>query len=238
MMSALKIVILCAYSARSSAYLQAIRAANVSIEAIVSYGPQAYTVNSARDLSVVQLNNLFCPDLAETLTQTIANFDCPTFHMENKDIADKQLETQLSNLHPDIIIYSGYGGQIVPQSILSIAKVLHVHSGWLPEYRGSTTLYHEVIEHQQCAASAIFLEKDIDTGPILAKKIYPLPPANMDIDYLYDNLIRADLLVETLHKLLNNNVSPTAQSQHMPAYYIIHPLLKHLALAHIDNQES
>jgi methionyl-tRNA formyltransferase len=238
MMSALKIVFLCAYSARSSAYLQAIRAANVTIEAIVSYGPQAYTVNSERDLSVVQLNNIFCPDLAETLMQTIANFDCPTFHVEDTDIGNKVLEVQLKQLDPDIIIYSGYGGQIVPLSILSIAKILHIHSGWLPEYRGSTTLYHEIIEHQQCAASAIFLEQDIDTGPILSRKIYPLPPANIDVDYLYDNLIRADLLIETLNKLINNDVSPTAQSKHMPAYYIIHPLLKHLALAHIDNQES
>ncbi|WP_394128839.1 formyltransferase family protein [Shewanella maritima] len=240
-MKQLNIILLCAYSARSNAYLQAIsqhQKLKHQIKAIVTYGEDNYSIQSERQLSPVVLEALFCPDLTLPISDVIDSFDCAKTHIEQKFLENPSLQQTLASYEPDIIIYSGYGGQIVPESILGLANVLHVHSGYLPNFRGSTTLYHEVIEHSQCAASAIYLEKDIDTGPILNRERYPLPPKGMDVDYLYDNLIRADLLVKTLVQIINNYQQVMPQHSEMPAYYIIHPLLKHLALFKIDAQNE
>ena len=68
-------------------------------------------------------------------------------------------------------------------------------------------------------------------GPILAKKWFPRPPANLDIDYIYDSAIRADLLVDVLCKRAENKTPPIpeVQPEQGVMYYIIHPVLKHLA---------
>jgi len=113
------------------------------------------------------------------------------------------------------------------------------HAGALPNYRGSTTIYYSILQEQNCAASAILLANDIDTGPIVASKTYPAPPTNIDIDYIYDSAIRADLLVTVLNNYAEHGELPTPIHQEIEEgqdYYIIHPVLKHLAMLSIGNR--
>ncbi len=232
------VLLLCAHSARSSAYVQALANAHLQPEHIIFYGPVANSILSQRDTTVHCFENLFCPDLSFTAIASVESYAWSFEQCAEKDLDSEPLQQLLSGLSPELIIYSGYGGQLVPNCILNRAPVLHVHSGHLPEYRGSTTLYHEVVEHSRCGASAILLEPTIDTGPILARETYPLPPAGIDVDYLYDNLIRADLLVRVLKQWAENKELPHAcqQTEEFPPYFIIHPLLKHVALLSIDQQ--
>lgn len=231
--------LLCAHTARSSAYLQALLKANLIPEKIIFYGQITKPISSNRDLRVRALGSVYCPNLTLNGFDIAKEFNCPVVSVSETSLKSSSLIKEIQDSNSEVWVYSGYGGQIVPNELLNLTQVLHIHSGWLPQYRGSTTLYHEVIEHQACAASAIYLRQEIDTGPILARKKYPLPPANMDVDYLYDNAIRADLLVETLlhWQLSPNEIVPVEQTTTYPAYYIIHPLLKHLALQRIDEQE-
>ena len=81
------------------------------------------------------------------------------------------------------------------------------------------------------------MEPTIDTGSILARKKYPLPPADIDIDNLYDTAIRADLLVDVLLGWYNNRTFVSIKQQTNNStnnYFVIHPLLKHLALLSLD----
>ncbi len=232
------VLLLCAHSARSSAYVQALAHAQLQPEHIIFYGPKGSAIDSQRDLTVRPLDNLFCPDLAVSSIESVEAYSWPYHQCIEKELDSSALQLLLNQLDPQLLIYSGYGGQLVPNSILERCPVLHVHSGHLPEYRGSTTLYHEVVEHRCCGASAILLEPTIDTGPILARQSYPLPPAGMDVDYLYDNVIRADLLVQVLEHWQQQGSLPVASKQDLEyaPYFIIHPLLKHMALLAIDQQ--
>ena len=112
-------------------------------------------------------------------------------------------------LSPEFTIYSGFGGQIVCPELLSVSRFLHAHAGWLPDYRGSTTSYYSLIDRNDCAVSVIELSPEIDKGDILSRKRYNPPELGMDIDYVYDNQIRASLLTETLVNYSKNksNVS-------------------------------
>ena len=108
-----------------------------------------------------------------------------------------------------------------------------MHAGWLPDYRGSTTTYYSWINEGVCGVSAIFLTADIDTGAILSRKQYPPPPVGMDGDYLYDTVLRSDLLLSIMANLAESGDLPEQLLQQRgkgETYYIIHPLLKHLVI--------
>ena len=60
---------------------------------------------------------------------------------------------------------------------------------------------------------------------------YPPPPGGFDVDYKYDRAIRADLLVEVLRSYgAEGALSPIPNTGPGRTYYVIHPVLKHIAL--------
>ena len=146
---------------------------------------------------------------------------------------------ELSNIKPKLVFYSGYGSQIVKPELLNLAFLMHIHSGWLPEYRGSTTLYYSWLKEGYCGASAILLRKEIDTGPIIARKRYP-PPPGVDPDYVYDSVIRSDLLIFVLQEYSQHNKFINLLNQPLVGnnYYVIHPVLKHIALLMNESMHS
>lgn len=237
-MSVQRLVLLCGRTVRSSVYVQALADANIVPDAVLVYGGGGGQIQSARQLRGVVVDDLFIPDPCRELVDCLDELDWPYQVSPAQSLSDPALLMMLEALSPELVVYSGYAGQLVPAELLHCYFVLHVHSGWLPDYRGSTTLYYQMIEQRCCAASALLLDERIDTGPVLARKHYPLPPPGTDVDYLYDNMIRADLLVTVLAQwragLPWNRMSQLMDS---PPYFIIHPLLKHMALLAIDKQE-
>lgn len=235
----LKILLLCGHTARSISYIQALSEANIKPDSIIVYGPQKDKPRSVRSLSEMTEGELFSANLKLDVFQSLKQADWQYSLTPTQSLSDPVLLALIEQADPDLIIYSGYGGQLVPGSLLCDYPVLHIHSGWLPDYRGSTTLYYQIIDQNTCAASAIFLDKKIDTGSIVARKYYPLPMPGMDVDYLYDNMIRADLLVEVLkhRKMAVEQWKVTLQTQDSLPYFIIHPLLKHLAILSVDKEK-
>lgn len=236
-MSAQRLVLLCGRTVRSSVYVQALANSNIVPDAVLVYGDGGGQIQSARQVQGVTVDDLFTPDPCRELVDCLDELDWPYQVCFAQSLSDPALLMMLEALSPRLVVYSGYAGQLVPSELLYRYSVLHVHSGWLPDYRGSTTLYYQIIEQGVCAASALLLDERIDTGPILARKQYPLPPPRADVDYLYDNMIRADLLVSVLDQWLAglpwNRMSQQVDSS---PYFIIHPLLKHMALLAIDKQ--
>ena len=153
--------------------------------------------------------------------------------VSNSDINSDEVITVIANRPEKVFIFSGYGGVLLRERILdSGKKFLHIHGGYLPDYKGSTTNYYSLIEDNTIGASAIFLTKEIDCGPILLRKKFSPPNDRTEIDHTYDSEARAKVLVECLqnyidygsweHELENNFGGET--------FYIIHPVLKHLAI--------
>ena len=102
---------------------------------------------------------------------------------------------------PELVIYSITGGQIVSDELLGIGpRFLHMHPGWLPDFKGSTTIYYSILNGELPSVTGLFLDKNIDTGPILHRQIFSLPPKWMDFDNTYDSLIRSEVLCRILKK--------------------------------------
>ena len=156
------------------------------------------------------------------------------FSVYSADVNSKELEEALACDKSKLTIYSGYGGQIVTPSILKAAgRLLHIHSGVLPEYRGSTTIYYAILNNDSCGATAILLDRNIDTGIIVGEKQYPAPTPGTDVDFHLDIDFRTTLLIEVVQQYKRNGCfkSEVAQSiNEGKTYYIAHPLLRHIAM--------
>jgi len=149
---------------------------------------------------------------------------------KGNDIDKKNIKNFLIKLKDKVIIYSGYGGKIIKnKSILRKKSFLHSHSGKLPIYKGSTTIYYSLLKEKKIYCTTFIMNSDLDNGSILLIKRYPLIKNNKNIDN-YDNKIRAKNILETLKnfKKLKKN-SKKFKDNYLP-YFIIHPILRYVAL--------
>lgn len=134
---------------------------------------------------------------------------------------------------PSVLIYSGYGGALLRHDVLETGKkFLHVHGGYLPDYKGSTTNYYSLLSEGMLGASALFLTPEIDSGPVLARRRFLPPAERMEIDHIRDAAARARVLVDTLNAYRERGEwsFELADNYGGTTYYIIHPVLKHLAI--------
>lgn len=134
-------------------------------------------------------------------------------------------------LSQPIVVYCGPGGVILREPMLNTGKrFLHVHGGVAPHYRGSTAFYFSLLRDGRIGASALYLDKGIDTGPIIMTKSHP-PEPGIDIDRALDPMIRADVLCDVLTIIARGTIpNPPPASREGTTYHVIHPVLKHLAL--------
>ena len=188
-------------------------------------------------------NNIYSFQLAtlninEDLVRSLSKLDIPYTIINSPDINSEELYEVLLKSDTKLCIVSVYAGQILKSKILGLKKsFMHVHSGKLPEYRGSTTLYYSLLEENKVAASAIMINEGIDTGDIVYFKEFDF---NFDpelIDLIFDPLLRAVVLIDAIKLLSSKNKKPIVQERiDGEDYYIIHPLLKHLAILKEKNK--
>lgn len=227
-------------TARSQAYAQAMVRRRIEPEGVLFFSEsnQRRVDRPTATVTKSSLQDLYLPDLQIPLLETCDRCGWPLQWIASDDVNDPRIAAEIRKVNPRLVIYSGYGGQIVQKATLALGPpFLHIHSGWLPEERGSTTLYYSLLRADSCSASAILLRETIDTGPILARKRYPKPLPGMDVDHCYDSAIRADLLIEMLSFYQKHGVLPEAVEQDSligTSHYVIHPVLKHLALLSVD----
>jgi len=156
----------------------------------------------------------------------------------SSNINTEEVARLMINSNLDLYVYSGYGGVIVKDIILNACKnILHVHGGLLPYYKGSTTNYFSILSESYIGATAIMLTKELDKGPIIASCKTSPPTNKVEMDHIYDSALRARVLVMALKKLKNLSINAkylrntdenTTLSNNY--YYIIHPVLKHIAI--------
>ena len=87
-------------------------------------------------------------------------------------------------------------------------------------------------------ASAIFLTPGLDEGDIIYSQQFSLPEDSVDVDYIYEPYARAVVLVAALQKyFIDGDRSVVLQTETgAETYFIIHPVLKHLALLHLEDK--
>jgi len=175
-------------------------------------------------------------DEKEHILKTIQNYNIDYVIVDNLDINSKDVIKEVKNITDEYIIYSGPGGTILRKEILSLGKkFIHVHPGWLPKFRGSTTIYYSMLFENKVGASVILFKEGIDEGPILYKQEYKIEEKGIDFDYVLDPIVRTKTLIDFFK---HNSINPIKQNddEENSIFYIVHPFIKHASIINHNNE--
>jgi len=232
--------LLAADTARSKAYLQAMIGEEKMPGQCVVYTDNLSKLKEEMEgyRENGKQSNYF--NINEPLLFSLHKAEIPYVLIETKDINSEEMKNAIQDLEQKYLIYSGYGGSILKPHLFGLHKsFLHVHAGILPQYRGSTTAYYSFLQEKMFGATAIFLNEGIDEGEIITQDTFGVPEKEADIDYIYEPYIRSRVLLKAIDRYIAEG-ELTGQKQSTDkaeTYFIIHPVLKHLALLSLEKRK-
>ncbi len=194
--------------------------------------PSLETLIAWNDVTVVGLvtqpdrpagrgKNIFPPP-----TKLIAErHNIPVFQPEKLSKSPEIVEA-MAELKPDILVTVAFG-QILRKNVLNMARfgVMNVHGSLLPKLRGAAPINWAIINGDTITGvTTMYSDPGIDTGKMLLKREIAITD-DMDAESLSVamSLVGADLLKETLRKLMEGNLLPEDQNNDEASYA---PLLK------------
>jgi methionyl-tRNA formyltransferase len=121
---------------------------------------------------------------------------------------------EIASLQPDLIITAAFG-QILPQALLDIPKIMpiNVHGSLLPRYRGAAPIQWALINGETSTGITIMrMDAGMDTGPILLQRSLEIGPEET-FGELYARMavLGAETLLEALKLLAAGNLKPVEQ---------------------------
>ena len=134
---------------------------------------------------------------------------------------DRATLDKLSAIDADAFVVVAYG-QILSPEILSMPKLgcINVHGSLLPKYRGAAPIQWSIVNGDRITGiTTMLMDRGMDTGDMLLKaetKIELLDNAQDLAIALSDR--GADLLLETLFKLEQQEITPTPQDDSMATH--------------------
>ncbi len=148
------------------------------------------------------------------------NHDLPVWHSINIK-KDQDILNQLKEANADAFVIVAYG-QILSQKILDIPRLgcLNLHGSMLPKYRGAAPiqwcLYHG---EKVTGNTTMLMDKGMDTGAMLLQDLTPINLLE-NAEQLGKILAQtgANLMIETLLKLENNEIKPIPQDHNLATY--------------------
>ena len=145
------------------------------------------------------------------------------------DINNLELRNFIKQSRIDFYIFTG-GGILESEILSSGPRFIHFHPGLVPFYRGSTCFYYSIINDDKCGVTAYVMDEKLDAGKIIHQKSFS-KPSHIFIDDIFDAHIRSDTMIDVLKGSLLLNENFLAQDPDAgETYFIIHPVLKHIAI--------
>ena len=132
------------------------------------------------------------------------------------------LEEQIRQLTPDLIILAAYG-HLIPQSMLDIPLKgsLNVHPSLLPKYRGPSPVQTAILKGEDVTGVTIMLmDGEIDHGPIVAQEILPTPLSSLVLEQAKKELgvLGGNLLVKTIPQWIKGEITAVPQDHEHATY--------------------
>lgn len=136
-------------------------------------------------------------------------------------IATSEVIHELKEWETDFIVVVAYG-KILPETILSAPRVacVNLHGSLLPRHRGPSPIAGAILAGDGATGvTTMIMDRGIDTGDVLLTREVPIE-ARDTAGTLHDKLkeLGADLVVETLRRLLDGTLHPTPQDHSRATY--------------------
>ena len=165
-------------------------------------------------------------DEKESVLSTLQKHKIKHHYVESLDPNDDEVVAKVNKLPERTCVYSGPGGKILRSGLFETGKsFIHAHPGKLPSYKGSTTIYYSLLIHGTISVSVIELNENLDEGDIFSIDDFKFR-AGSSLDYVIDPCVRAYSLL----KFFKKQNKGKKQDKIGNTFYIIHPVLKHLAV--------
>jgi methionyl-tRNA formyltransferase len=149
-----------------------------------------------------------------------------------RDQNDPRAEAALRAAQPDAIAYTG--GGLIRANILAVPRlgVVNCHMGILPLYRGMDVVEWPILEASgrspQIGLTLHFMERGVDTGPILLQYRLELRPGDTIASIrrrLEPEMVH--LMIHGLRGLRDATLTPVPQQPAVGRqYFVLHPRLK------------
>jgi methionyl-tRNA formyltransferase len=168
-------------------------------------------------------------DLHEPLRSSLNTHNIPYSTINAKSVNEDNVVAAVAEADPEYFAFSGSG--ILKEILHTDKKIIHVHPGKLPEYRGSTCFYYSSLAENSWDCTSFVMAPGIDQGEVILSRSYNLPAPDIDPARIYDPLTRALTLGDVVQELRDKgNLETTRQNLSQGIdHYIIHPVLRHLS---------
>lgn len=128
---------------------------------------------------------------------------------------DKDFLATLASYHADIQVVVAF--KMLPKQVWDIPPLgtFNLHASLLPQYRGAAPINHAIIKGERSTGvTTFFLDEQIDTGHVILQQDCPISPTDT-AGSLHDKLmvLGADCVLQTLQKVLQNDITPMPQQQ-------------------------
>ncbi len=136
-------------------------------------------------------------------------------------LKDNAILPILEEYSPDVIIVVAYG-KILPEYVLNFPKYgcINIHGSLLPKYRGAAPIQRAVVDGEKVSGvTSMYMEKGLDTGDMLLKRELEIGEETTAGQY-HDALalLGGEVLLETLDKLGNGELTPEKQDDALSTY--------------------
>ena len=94
--------------------------------------------------------------------------------LESRSVKSESIIEKIREARPDILVVAAYGG-FLPKALLEMCPYppLNIHPSLLPRHRGAAPVNWSLIScDQELGVSIIFLEEEMDAGPILSQRAF------------------------------------------------------------------
>lgn len=133
--------------------------------------------------------------------------------LQPDNLKDESFTQDLSQLNADLFAVVAF--RMLPKTVWSLPNkgTINLHGSLLPQYRGAAPINWAVINgEKETGVTTFFIDEKIDTGDMIQQRSIQITK-NMTAGELHDKMMEvgAQLLVETIQNIMNDNVTTTKQ---------------------------
>jgi methionyl-tRNA formyltransferase len=178
--------------------------------------------------------SLYDPSILET--QTLERYGISYELIEGNSCNDSLVVEKLKNRPEEYFAFAGFG--ILKEVFNAGKKLIHVHPGKLPDYRGSTCHHYSTVAEGKWYCAAFIMKPGVDEGDLILQREFPIPRKEIDSARIYDPYTRSETLVSVVNQLAGTGgIKTTSQDLSKGAsFYINHPLIHYMAWRIFQNQ--
>jgi len=172
-------------------------------------------VSNQRDIEISLIVTYELPlDKTYGYESVIENFNGTELEVVSPPRITKALIDKVRNIDPDYI-FSVYYRQILPKSLLSLAKYssINIHPSLLPQYRGPIPTAWAIERGEKHFGISIHLmDEGIDTGDILVQEKYKIKDDETGFElYTRGMKLGFELLSKNFKSIIENKIAPIPQ---------------------------